>query len=281
MGLLRLLLMCKGDPRRAERMDRAFMPRRLRLTVVIVCLGLLAAAGFAGFSTGGSTYTVKSGDTLWAISQANGITVSQLAAANDMGVNDLLMIGRRLNIPGSNGVASSPAAPAAASTPATGPGSENPRTFCSTFSEAGGPWGELPWILQASGRLSLQPVFEQWAYHYDLSLPLLEAIAFEESGWQQNVVSDVGAIGIGQIMPATGAFIADDLIGQHMNIHSPSDNIRLSAAFLAYLAGVEGNNVCATIAAYYEGPINESLYGVFPDAQQYVAAVEALIPEFS
>jgi murein DD-endopeptidase MepM/ murein hydrolase activator NlpD len=263
-------------------MDRAFMPRRLRLTVVIASLGLLAAAGFAGFS--GSTYTVKSGDTLWAISQANGISVSQLAAANDMGVNDLLMIGRRLTIPGSGGVASSAPAPAPASPSAahTGPGYENPRTFCSTFREAGGPWGVLPAILQASPeRLALRPIFEQWASHYNLSLPLLEAIAFEESGWQQNVVSDVGAIGIGQIMPDTGAFIANDLIGQHMNIHSASDNIRLSAAFLAYLAGVEGNNQCATIAAYYEGPINESLYGVFPDSQQYVAAVEALIPEFA
>lgn len=254
------------------------MPRRLRLTVVIASLGLLAAAGFAGFS---STYTVKSGDTLWAIAQANGISVSQLAAANNMGENDLLMIGRRLVIPGSNGVASGTPAEPASTTAATGPGSENPRTFCATFSESGGPWGVLPQILYAyPSRLALLPTFRYWASYYNLSLPLLEAIDFEESGWQQNVVSDTGAIGIGQIMPSTGAFIADELIGEHMDIHSPSDNIRLSAAFLAYLAGVEGNNTCATIAAYYEGPINESLYGVFSDSQQYVAAVEALIPEF-
>ena len=43
-----------------------------------------------------------------------------------------------------------------------------------------------------------------------------------------------------------------------MNINSVSDNIRMSAAFLAYLADIEGNNRCETIAAYYEGPVNLS-----------------------
>ena len=65
-----------------------------------------------------------------------------------------------------------------------------------------------------------------------------------------------------------------------MNINSVSDNIRMSAAFLAYLADVEGNNRCMTIAAYYEGPVNLERYGVFPETQAYVASVEALIPEF-
>jgi soluble lytic murein transglycosylase-like protein len=65
-----------------------------------------------------------------------------------------------------------------------------------------------------------------------------------------------------------------------MNIKSVSDNIRMSAAFLAYLAGVENNNRCATIAAYYEGPDNLDQYGVFSDTRAYVASVEALIPRF-
>jgi hypothetical protein len=54
----------------------------------------------------------------------------------------------------------------------------------------------------------------------------------------------------------------------------------MSAAFLAYLAGVEGNNQCETIAAYYEGPLNLGQYGVFPETQAYVASVEALLPRF-
>ena len=119
-----------------------------------------------------------------------------------------------------------------------------------------------------------------WANHYDLSAPLLEAIAWQESGWQQDVVSSAGAVGTGQILPSTASFVSTDLVGMPLNIKSQSDNIRMSAALLSYLADIEGNNRCDVIAAYYEGSINLSRYGVFPDTQAYVANVEALIPEF-
>jgi hypothetical protein len=257
----------------------AHRPRARTVPVVAVCLGLLVGAGSAGFATSvAHTYVVQPGDSLWAISRANGLTVAQLAAANGMGENDLLLIGRHLLIPSNQPAAasSSPSA-SATSTPAT----ENAWTFCSSFASEGGPWGVLPELLQQSpDRLALQPLFIKWANYYNLSLPLLEAIAWQESGWQQGVVSSAGAVGTGQVMPGTAAFISNSIIGMKMNINSVSDNIRMSAAFLAYLAGVEGNNRCATIAAYYEGPVNLSAYGVFPDTQAYVASVEALIPRF-
>jgi N-acetylmuramoyl-L-alanine amidase len=248
--------------------------------VVVLSLGLLIGAGAAGFASSmAHTYVVQPGDSLWAISQANGLTVAQLAAANGMNENDLLLIGRDLLIPSNDPqAAASQSAPTAS---ATDGGAANPWTFCSTFSEQGGPWGVLPDLLQQSpDRLSLQPLFMKWANYYNLSLPLLEAIAWEESGWQQGVVSSAGAVGTGQLMPDTASFISGTLIGMPLNINSVSDNIRMSAAFLAYLAGVEGNDRCSTIAAYYEGPLNLSEYGVFPETQTYVASVEALIPEF-
>jgi N-acetylmuramoyl-L-alanine amidase len=248
------------------------MRARIRLITVIASLGLLIAAGAAGFAS--TTYTVRPGDSLWAISQANGITVDQLAGANNLNPNNVLPIGIQLVIPGSGGATSSSGSSGSSQT-------LNASSFCSSFQPSSGPWGVLPQLLQDSpNRLALQPIFERWASHYDLSLPLLEAIAWQESGWQQDVVSSAGAIGTGQIMPATGAFIATTLVGEPLNINSVSDNIRMSAAFLAYLADVEGNNRCLTIAAYYEGPLNLGQEGVFPDTQAYVASVEALIPEF-
>ena len=90
----------------------------------------------------------------------------------------------------------------------------------------------------------------------------------------------MGAVGAGQIMPSTATFITSSLVGMPLNINSVSDNIRMSAALLSYLADIEGNNRCDTIAAYYEGALNLSKYGVFPESQVYVASVEALIPRF-
>ena len=244
----------------------------------MLSLGVLVAAGAAGFAAGG-TYVVKPGDSLWAISRANGVSVAALAAANHMKQTDLLLIGRKLNIPGA---ASAPTAAAAASSTTTAAQpAANPWTFCSTFQASKGPWGVLPSELRSSPkRLALQPVFIRWANHYNLSLALLEAIAWQESGWQQGVISPVGAIGAGQLMPDTANFIVNNIIGMPMNINSISDNIHMSAAFLGYLSDLEGNNLCATIAAYYEGPLNLGHYGVFAETQQYVASVEALIPRF-
>jgi hypothetical protein len=249
------------------------------MALAAICLTALVGAGAAASgSSKSNVYVVQPGDTLWAISQSRGLTVAQLAAANNMNPNDLLLIGRRLVIP-TPGQPSSAASP---SSPSNGPSSAaNPLTFCSTFVPAGGPWGVLPSMLQESpNRLALQPLFEHWANYYDLYLPLLEAVAWQESGWQQNVVSSAGAIGTGQIMPSTAQFVNSQIVGMRLNIHSVSDNIRMSAALLAYLADLEGNNRCDTIAAYYEGPVNLSQYGVFPESQVYVASVEALIPRF-
>jgi LysM repeat protein len=252
------------------------MRRHIRTSAaaMVLGLGLLVAAGAASYHAA-HTYTVKPGDTLWALARANGLTVAQLAMANRMGEDDLLLIGRHLTIPSNAPSAGASGRPAA-----------NPWTFCATFTSndgtsSDGPRGVLPQLLQDSpNRLDLQPVFMHWADYYNLSLPLVEAIAWQESGWQQNVVSSAGAIGTGQIMPDTAKFIQSQIVGRSLNIHSASDNIRMSAAFLAYLADAEGNNRCATIAAYYEGPLNLSHHGVFPETQAYVASVEALIPEF-
>ena len=251
----------------------------------LAVLVVLLAAGAAAYGTGHS-YVVKAGDSLWAIAHANGMSVKQLAAANKMPVTDLILIGSTLQIPGSASTATEANETAASTTPAATTSStttQNPWAFCSSLSSTAAPgtWGVMPDLLrQSPNRLALQPLFIKWANHYNVSLPLLEAIAWQESGWQQGVVSSTGAIGAGQIMPGTASFISGTLIGMPMDINSVNDNIRMSAAFIRYLADVEGNNRCATIAAYYEGPVNLSKDGIYPDTQAYVASVEALIPRF-
>jgi len=51
-----------------------------------------------GDSSGTTTYVVKSGDTLFAISQAYGVTVNQLKAANGL-TSSLIYTGQILKIP--------------------------------------------------------------------------------------------------------------------------------------------------------------------------------------
>lgn len=58
-----------------------------------------APSGGSGASTSG-TYTVRSGDTLWAIARAHGTTVPALVDANDLRHPDRLAPGQKLKIPG-------------------------------------------------------------------------------------------------------------------------------------------------------------------------------------
>jgi murein DD-endopeptidase MepM/ murein hydrolase activator NlpD len=260
---------------RAEGSDFFFMPKRavLRWTALVLALIGAAGAGVADYdpSGGPGQYTVLAGDSLWAIATRHGLTVAQLAAANHLNPDDILPIGKVLVLPD----------PSASATPGSQV-SAGPWSFCSTFVPERGPWGELPAGLAGSAVYQqLEPLFARWASQYGLSQPLLEAIAWQESGWQQSVVSATGAVGVGQIEPYTAAFIESDLVGQPLDINSVSDNIRMEAAFLLYLARVERDNTCATIAAYYEGPIHLQTEGVIPSAQQYVADVEYLESDFS
>lgn len=243
--------------------------------MALAALAGVVTFGLADWSGSSSGYVVQPGDSLWSIATSHRLTVDRLASANSLNPADILPIGKHLYLPSSGTVRLDSASVPAPARPV------NPWTFCATFTANPGPWGVLPSQLAGTARYhQLSPLFQHWASYYGLSLPLLEAVAWQESGWQQNVVSPTGAIGVGQIEPYTAKFIASDLVGLPLNPNSVSDNVRMSAAFLNYLAHIEGNNRCATIAAYYEGPLNLQTRGVLPDTAQYVANVEALEPRF-
>jgi len=67
-----------------------------------------ASGASAAPRSGGSSYTVKSGDTLSGIAQRHGTTTSALAKANNISNPNLIRVGQKLTIPGGSG-ASAPA----------------------------------------------------------------------------------------------------------------------------------------------------------------------------
>jgi LysM repeat protein len=80
-----------------------------------------AAHGDGGDAAGGSSYTVKSGDTLAKIAKSHGVTVKALKAANNIKL-DRISVGQKLRIPG-KAPAPETAAPAPApATPTVVPG---------------------------------------------------------------------------------------------------------------------------------------------------------------
>ncbi len=101
---------------------------------------------------------------------------------------------------------------------------------------------------------------------------LLQAVAYAESGIQQDAVSAKGAIGIMQLMPGTAAELGVDP-------HSPQENVmggaRYLRAMLERYAGDEEQLVKA-LAAYNAGPGRVEEYGGLPpfaETNAYVAKV--------
>jgi murein DD-endopeptidase MepM/ murein hydrolase activator NlpD len=256
-------------------------------------------AGQAGFSRGaGTTITVKRGDTLWDLSRRYGVSMDQLASANHMQVSDLLLEGRTLEIPTGGADRSDPdgsptagsgsaaagagggAAHGGAETAATLAAAQRAqRTFCDTYQP---PTGSRPLpagLSSDSKRLALRPLFARWAEVYGVPVDLMEAEAWQESGWSNDVVSPAGARGIGQILPSTAKFM-NQVLGTHLKLGVPSDNIQMMAAFLGYLLQATGGQVCGAVASYYEGLATLQRVGVLPVSQVYVRDVLSLRPRF-
>jgi soluble lytic murein transglycosylase-like protein len=86
-----------------------------------------------------------------------------------------------------------------------------------------------------------------YADHYRLPRELVHAIIEQESGWNHRALSNKGAIGLMQLMPATAA---------HFFVRNPTsiqDNIGGGVRYLASLNDLFHGDLRMVVAAYYCG----------------------------
>lgn len=200
-------------------------------------------------------HVVGPGETLGGIAKGAGVRAADLVALNGIANPDLIRVGQKLQIP-AGGLVPTPANQAAG-------------------------YDRLPGRLRANPeRLQLIPSFEKWASHYGVPTDLLMAMAYRESGWQASVVSPRGAVGVGQLMPNTSAWVARDLIKiPDLDPMDPDDNIRMSARLLHWLTGHMGGERQA-IAAYYQGPGSIRARGLYDDTKDYLTNIAEIRPLF-
>jgi LysM repeat protein len=213
----------------------------------MLALGGQAATSVGAAKPAGQTYVVRGGDTLSSIAARYGTTYGALARANNITNPHLVVIGKRLTIPAAVGGSRSSGLPAK--------------------------------LLAHPDRVALRPNFERWSAYYGVPADLLEALAWVESGWQRTVVSKTGAIGIGQLQPATVDHVRL-LVGVKLDPTKADDNIRMSARFLRFLLDGTGGNTSTTLAAYYQGLRSVRTGPILGETKQYVATVLAFRPYF-
>ena len=211
---------------------------------------VVAAAGLWVGAPGRSdaaTVKVERGQTLTAIAARYHTTVAELVRLNGLKNPDRVVAGQTLKLPAGEGGSAS--------------------------NGAGSTGGGRP--MPGAARLGLVPLFHRWGVHYGVPVSLLEALTWWESGWQQGVVSSTGAVGIGQLEPGTVKDMRVLLGDPTLSARSSSDNIRMSAAYLAGLLGAAGGDRSVALAAYYQGLASVKANGAQPATRHYVQGILA------
>ena len=197
----------------------------------------------------GGGYIVRRGDTLTAIAARYGTTLAALAAANDLSPDGVLLSGRTLTLPGVAAPSQTVITPAPESSPVGADVFVSPSQV-GQIAEQGG-----------------------------VSAPLAEAIADQESGFNDAEVSSTGAVGVMQIEPQTWRDLSQ-LDGLDLSPDSPLDNVRGGVAVLQSLLAQSGGDESQAIAGYYQGLASVRAHGMFADTQRYVRDVLALQARF-
>lgn len=105
----------------------------------------------------------------------------------------------------------------------------------------------LPWQQQFESYSSAASISPTWAY----------GVARSESLFMRDVRSSAGAIGLMQLMPATGRKVARDIKLPYSGVATLTDpvaNIRLGTSYLGEMAERFGGNAVLATAAYNAGP---------------------------
>lgn len=114
-----------------------------------------------------------------------------------------------------------------------------------------------------------RPALIEAARRYALSPSLLAALVWQESRWQPGALSAKGAIGLGQLMPATARALAVDP-------REAGANLVGAAHYLRQLLDLFDGDVEKALAAYNAGPARVLKANGVPaivETRDYVAAI--------
>lgn len=104
-------------------------------------------------------------------------------------------------------------------------------------------------------------IIEEYCALYNVDKYLVHSIIRTESFYDENAVSSKGALGLMQIMPDTGAWIAEKLNLENFtkeDLFDSEKNIMMGVWYIGYLSDRFNGNFDNMIAAYNAGPTNVS-----------------------
>jgi soluble lytic murein transglycosylase-like protein len=201
-------------------------------------------------------YVVRPGDTLTGLAAQSGVPTAQMAYMNGLHPTAKLLIGTVMKLP------SGAPDPAKASTPAPATRVVPPADPVAT-----------------PARLNAEQVKALAAQH-GAPASLAAAIAWQESGFNNAMVSPANARGVMQVMPGTWDWVNRNLAPTPLDPQSATDNVRAGSLYLAQLLRQTGGDRRLAAAGYYQGLSSVRSRGMFEDTERYVDNVLALSDRF-
>jgi LysM repeat protein len=208
-----------------------------------------AGEGRSARRAGTVVHIVSRGSTLTHVALRYGVSVSAIVAANRIANPSLIFSGQRLVIPKAGSSETRPAS----------------RPQMSTSMQT-----------LVARRAWMRGVLVREADHHDVPRSLVLAVAWQESGWQQKVVSHAGAVGVMQLMPGTAEWIGDTMLGRRVRIHQARDNIHAGVRLLRHYLDRYDGNLDRVLAAYYQGQRAVDTHGIYRVSRPYIASIKSL-----
>lgn len=196
-----------------------------------------------------ASYTVRTGDTVSALGRRFHTRQATLVSANHLRGDGLIRIGQHLRVPH----------PAAAKSTTESALITRHRAVLAARRQP--------------SRAAIGSLVASTARRYGVDPSLAMAIALQESGFQQGVVSSADAIGVMQLLPDTATWLSDDVVARRLDIFSARDNITGGVVLLRLL--LRATSLKNAIGAYYQGLGAIRRHGMYDDTVAYVRAVLA------
>jgi LysM repeat protein len=185
-------------------------------------------------------HVVRPGESLSGLAKRYHTSVARLARLNHLDPSHFLLIGTKLRIPvASRHVTAKPVAYRTASV------------------------------------ASVRALLDHWAARYGISVHLVRALAWMESGYNNALVSNVGARGIMQLLPSTFRF-AETVLIRHRLPRNANGNVQAGVAYLAHLLHDFHGNARLALAGWYQGERAVRKHGVYKVSKRFLADVLAL-----
>ena len=123
-----------------------------------------------------------------------------------------------------------------------------------------------------ASRDAVRAAIDYWARVYGVDPTLARALAWMESGFQQDVVSSVGAIGVMQLLPETWEFVDLVLLGERTP-RTYRGNVRAGVRYLRWQLDEFDGDVSLALAGWYQGARAVRERGLFDDTKEFVRIV--------